>query len=101
MQRLRLWLAMMGMMLGRPFGLRMRSCREVVQLLSDYLDGELSLEPRRSLDLHLLACPACQNYVDTLRQTQTLVSAIRYEEIPTEFRSRLHAVLVERLGGSA
>ncbi|MCB1163109.1 zf-HC2 domain-containing protein, partial [bacterium] len=49
MQRLRLWLAMMGMMLGRPFGLRMRSCREVVQLLSDYLDGELSLEPRRSL----------------------------------------------------
>jgi len=97
MERARRMLAMLGMMLGRPFGLRMRSCREVIQLLSDYLEGELSTEPRRSLDLHLLACPACRNYVETLRQTQTLVAELRYEEIPPEFRRRLRSVLAQRL----
>ena len=97
MERARRMLAMLGMMLGRPFGLRMRDCREVTRLLSDYLEGELGAAPHRSLDLHLLACSACRNYVQTLRATRTLVAELRYEEIPPEFRRRLRSVLTQRL----
>lgn len=90
-------MAMLGMMLGRPFGIRMRTCQDVARLLSDYMDGDLEYAERRSIALHILACEDCLHYVETFRQTQDLVREIRYEKIPAEFRSRLHSVLNERL----
>ncbi len=97
MTKLRMMLAMMGMILGRPFGIRMRNCKQVTQLLSDYIDGELEGREKQNLDLHVMACPDCLHYLQTFRETRKLVGEIRYEEIPGEFRKRLHSVLHERL----
>ena len=99
MSKLRATFAMMGMMLGRPFGIRMRSCEQVTQMLSDYIEGELGGRERQSLDLHIMACPDCAHYLETFRETNKLVSEIRYEEIPREFRKHLHTVLCDRLRG--
>ena len=88
---------MMGMILGRPFGIRMRSCEQVTQLLSDYIEEEIEGSEKQSIDLHLMACPDCAHYLETFRETRKLVGEIRYEEIPGEFRMRLHTVLTERL----
>ena len=93
-------LAMLGMMLGRPFGIRMHPCREVAQLLIDYVDGELTPAQRRSIDLHLMACPDCQHCAETYLQTQALTQEIRYEDIPEEFQRRLYGVLLEHLRAS-
>jgi anti-sigma factor RsiW len=92
--------AMLAMMLGRPFGIRMQPCREVAQLLIDYVEGELSAAERRSIDLHLMACPDCQHCAETYLHTQALTQEIRYEDIPEEFQRRLYSVLLEHLRAS-
>ena len=89
--------AMMGMMLGRPFGIKMCSCKQVVELLSEYFEGELEGRFKQSIDLHVMACSECKNYADSFREAGRLVQSIKYEEIPPEFRSRLREVLKERL----
>jgi anti-sigma factor RsiW len=35
------------------------SCREVVEIVTDYLDGALPPEDRDRMDAHLEACPPC------------------------------------------
>lgn len=43
-------------------------CEEFEQHLSDYLEGETSLEQTEKMDLHALWCPACQATVQGVRQ---------------------------------
>src|SRR2546422_6751306 len=57
-----------------------------VQLLSDYLDGDLPPDWRATLADHLTACDGCTTYLDQLRQT------VRSEEHTSELQSRLHLV---------
>jgi anti-sigma factor RsiW len=37
-------------------------CREVLDLLSSYLDGELEPAARRRVDAHLLGCDRCEHF---------------------------------------
>ncbi len=41
------------------------TCREVLDFLADYLNGELSDEARAAFELHLLRCPPCVNFLNT------------------------------------
>jgi anti-sigma factor RsiW len=45
------------------------ACREVVALLTDYLEGGLSLRDAQRLEAHLAACPHCSEYLAQLRVT--------------------------------
>jgi hypothetical protein len=49
------------------------TCRDVVRLVSDYLDGELPPDWRASIHDHLSACGGCANYLDQIRQTIVLL----------------------------
>lgn len=44
------------------------ACRELVELVTDYLDGALPPAERSRLEAHVSACPACVAYVEQLRQ---------------------------------
>ncbi len=44
------------------------ACRELVELVTDYLDGALPPAERSRLEAHLSGCPACVGYVDQLRR---------------------------------
>ena len=44
-------------------------CRQAVALMSDYLDGQLSLRDSQRLEAHLAECPHCSEYIDQLRVT--------------------------------
>ena len=94
---MRKMIAMLGMMLGRRFGIRLHSCKEVVELLADYLEDELPANEKHSIDLHVMACENCRNFTDSYRETGRLARSLRYEEIPADFRSRLRDVLAQRL----
>jgi anti-sigma factor RsiW len=45
------------------------TCKELVELVTDYLDGALSPDTRRRFDGHLAGCPPCRIYLDQMRQT--------------------------------
>ena len=48
------------------------TCRELVEFLETYLDGELSDEVGRRFDEHLAACTECAAYLETYRETVKL-----------------------------
>jgi anti-sigma factor RsiW len=44
-------------------------CHQAVELMSDYLEGELSDRDRARLEAHLAGCPHCSEYLAQLRVT--------------------------------
>lgn len=45
------------------------TCIEVVELVSDYLDGALDPQTHQRVEQHLELCPGCRVYVEQVRQT--------------------------------
>jgi anti-sigma factor RsiW len=51
------------------------SCQELVELITDYLEGTLPAGDRERFDAHLELCPGCRAYLDQMRTTIRLVHA--------------------------
>ena len=45
------------------------SCKELVEVITDYLEGTLFGEDRGRFERHLAGCDGCQAYLDQMRQT--------------------------------
>jgi anti-sigma factor RsiW len=45
------------------------TCKELVELVTDYLEGALAADERRRFDEHLASCPYCRIYLEQMRQT--------------------------------
>jgi len=45
------------------------SCRELLDFLAAYLDGELGADVRPGFEAHLARCPACASYLESYRET--------------------------------
>jgi hypothetical protein len=45
------------------------TCRELVELVTDYLEGALPLSERRRFERHVRSCVMCPRYVEQLRTT--------------------------------
>lgn len=48
-------------------------CRELVELLTECLDGALSARDRERLRAHLRTCAGCREYVAQFRRTIDLI----------------------------
>ena len=51
------------------------TCRELLEFLNLYLDGELPEERRAEFDRHLGVCEPCRSYIREYRQTVALGKA--------------------------
>jgi anti-sigma factor RsiW len=51
------------------------SCRELVELVTDYLEGAMAPEERARFDAHLAGCPGCDRYLEQMRTTIELAAA--------------------------
>ena len=67
------------------------SCQEVVELVTDYLDGAMSPADVARFDHHLSLCEGCVFYVDQIRMTIAAVRRIGEEDVPPEVRDDLVA----------
>jgi anti-sigma factor RsiW len=45
------------------------SCRELVEVVTDYLEGKLPDADRVRLEAHLAECPYCEEYIAQMRET--------------------------------
>jgi anti-sigma factor RsiW len=59
------------------------SCREVVELVTAYLDNALPPSEHERFERHLSVCPGCVTYVDQIRETVRLTGAQPREEALT------------------
>jgi RNA polymerase sigma-70 factor (ECF subfamily) len=71
-------------------------CDELLAMLNDYVDGDITPGVCADLQKHLAGCNPCQVVVDNIRKTITLYKAGEPYELPIEFRTRLHDALRER-----
>jgi anti-sigma factor RsiW len=71
----------------------MMTCRELVELLCDFIDGELTAEQRRHIEEHLGDCPPCVIYVETYRLTITMSRKLPTGPLPPQLAERLRAVM--------
>jgi predicted anti-sigma-YlaC factor YlaD len=67
------------------------TCQEVVELVTDYLEGALPSDQVERFEEHLSLCEGCASYVDQMRRTVTTVGQLREEDLPPETRDRLMA----------
>jgi anti-sigma factor RsiW len=58
------------------------SCREVVEILDDYLAGVMPPAERDRLERHLAECEGCESYLDQLRITIHLSGRLTEESVP-------------------
>ena len=65
------------------------TCQEVVELVTEYLDGALPSEQASVFEQHLNFCDGCVWYVDQMRRAVDAVGHIREEDVPAETRDRL------------
>jgi anti-sigma factor RsiW len=65
------------------------TCRQVVQLLTEYRDGALSSADRARVEEHLAGCDACTAFFAQLRTTQRVVAELAAVEVPAALRSDL------------
>lgn len=70
-----------------------RACQEILDHISDYLDGELEAALCAELEAHLSGCHNCRVLVDTVRKTITLYHAQPPAELPSDVEGRLYRVL--------
>ena len=76
----------------------MITCRELIDVIDDYLDGLLSAADVEALEQHLADCGPCRAYLATYRCTRALGAAAGRVEMPDEMRARLREFLRDRLG---
>jgi anti-sigma factor RsiW len=66
-------------------------CRELVELVTDYLEDRLSPLDRARFETHLEACEACRIYLEQFRQTVRTLGRLPEESLSPETRNALLA----------
>jgi anti-sigma factor RsiW len=65
------------------------TCKELVELVTDYLEGVLPDNVRMRFENHLSGCDGCANYLEQMRQTIRLMGQLREEILTTQQRDDL------------
>jgi anti-sigma factor RsiW len=56
-------------------------CMEVVELITDYLEGAFSRKQRRRFERHIAGCEHCAEYLEQMRATIRLTGRLRTEDL--------------------
>ena len=67
------------------------TCKELVELVTAWLDGALPPAERSRFDAHLADCPYCRVYLDQMRRTVRLLGGLSEETIDPAARDALLA----------
>lgn len=64
------------------------TCRETLEQIEGYLDGELPVGECRIIDDHCRACASCASFVAGLRETVGLCRQVAAAPLPDDVRAR-------------
>lgn len=67
------------------------SCQELVELVTEYLEGTLGARDRRRVAEHLEGCDACVRYIDQMRATLDLLGTVPVDSLSPEAQATLLA----------
>jgi anti-sigma factor RsiW len=67
----------------------MLSCQELVELVTDYLEGALSSDEHLRFEEHIATCNGCRVYLEQIRMTIRLVGSLTVEALPAGAQAEL------------
>ena len=67
------------------------TCKELVELVTGYLDGTLSARRRRRFEAHIAACDRCTAYLAQMEMTIRVTGTLTQEQVTDEQREVLLA----------
>ena len=67
------------------------ACEELVELVTNYLEGAMAQEERERFDAHIAACDACTNYLRQMRLTIRALGHLPRESISPDAQRELLA----------
>lgn len=65
------------------------SCSELVELVTDYLEGVLPTPELVRFEEHVAACPPCRTYLVQMRQTVATLGRLTEDHVAPEARETL------------
>ncbi len=65
------------------------SCQEIVELVTEYLEGTMDAGLRTAFDEHLGKCTGCSHYLEEMEATIRLTGTIKPEGLSPQFRAGL------------
>lgn len=74
----------------------MMTCRELTELLLEFVGGELSQEQIQQIKAHLDECPPCVAILQTYRLTVQLTRQLPCHALPGPCEQRLRAAVAEQ-----
>ncbi len=76
------------------------SCQELVELVTDFLEGALSPGDLRRFEEHIALCDACTEYLHQLRETIRIVGTITPDDLSLEAEAELLQVFAGWTAGA-
>jgi len=67
------------------------SCKEFVEIVTEYLERRMSVEERSRFEMHLCICPPCRTYLAQIRETIAAAGRVTEETLPAGSRGALLA----------
>lgn len=65
------------------------TCQQLVELVTEYLEGTLSPGTREAFEAHLGVCPGCDTYVEQIRETVRVTGTLTEEQLDPAVRDQL------------
>ena len=69
------------------------TCASGVDLLMDYLEGELTADVRSAIDVHVAGCPRCTAFIASYRATPRILREATVRTLPDDLKVSLHEYL--------
>ena len=68
----------------------MLTCKEITELVTDYLEGRMSLADRMRFQMHIGMCKHCRAYLKQMKATVTVLGQVPDDaEMPDDVRDEL------------
>jgi anti-sigma factor RsiW len=68
------------------------TCQELVELVTEYLEGSLAPQDRDRFEQHVVLCDGCASYLEQMQTTMRLTGSLTEESISPEAQARLLGV---------
>ena len=67
------------------------TCDELVEIVTEYLEGGLTDGERERFEEHVVLCVGCANYLDQIRMTIELAGRVTADDLTEETKTELLA----------
>jgi anti-sigma factor RsiW len=57
-------------------------CVDFVEIVTEYLEGSMSVDERLAMERHLAFCSPCVDYIEQMRAAIALTGTLREEDVP-------------------